>query len=163
MKDDPASAIPPAKPSTSFEDLFRTHYLPMVRLAHLLTGSNLAAEDLVQDAFVRVQRAWAQVVEPVPYLRAAVVNACRSWHRQRRREAARLMLASREQMDLSPPTIELLDALQPLPWGQRTALVLRFYGDLSERQIAEAMRCRPGTVKSHLHRGLAALRKAIEP
>jgi DNA-directed RNA polymerase specialized sigma24 family protein len=61
----------------------------MVRLAHLLTGSDLVAEDLVQDAFVRVDRAWARIDDPVPYLRASVVNACHSWHRQRSREANR--------------------------------------------------------------------------
>jgi RNA polymerase sigma-70 factor (sigma-E family) len=146
----------------TLEQLFVERYAAMVRLAHLLTGSNAAAEDLVQDAFARVQQAWGRIDDPVPYLRATVVNACRSWHRSRRREARRLraVAAGEDAVDLGAR--ELLDAVDRLPSGQRTALVLRFYEGLSEAQIAQAMGCRPGTVKSHVHRGLAALREVIE-
>jgi RNA polymerase sigma factor (sigma-70 family) len=61
-----------------------------------------------------------------------------------------------------PEARELLDAVEQLPYGQRAALVLRYYGGLSEAEIAEAMGCRPGTVKSHHHRGLERLRRVIE-
>jgi RNA polymerase sigma-70 factor (sigma-E family) len=146
----------------TLEQLFVERYAAMVRLAHLLTSSNAVAEDLVQDAFARLQRAWDRIDDPVPYLRTSVVNACRSWHRSRRREQRRLraVAPAEEQVDLGAR--ELLDAVDRLPLGQRTALVLRFYEGLSEAQIAQAMGCRPGTVKSHVHRGLAALREVIE-
>jgi RNA polymerase sigma-70 factor (sigma-E family) len=148
-------------PDQAFDDLFRHQYAAMVRLAHLLTRSNLAAEDLVQDAFVRVRAAWARVEDPVPYLRRSVVNACRSWHRKRTRDAARDLAAATPEATLPPDTVEVLEIIRRLPWGQRTALVLRYYEDLSEAEIAAAMGCRPGTVKSHLHRGRAAIRKEI--
>ena len=146
----------------TLEQLFIDRYAAMVRLAQLLTGSNLAAEDLVQDSFARMQRMWGRVDDPVPYLRAAVVNACRSWHRSRRREGRRLRAAAPTEDQVALGARELLDAVDRLPHGQRTALVLRFYEGLSEAQIAKAMGCRPGTVKSHVHRGLAALRGVIE-
>ncbi len=148
-------------PDQAFDELFRHQYAAMVRLAHLLTRSNLAAEDLVQDAFVRVRAAWARVEDPVPYLRRSVVNACRSWHRKRTRDAARDLAAATPEATLPPDTVEVLEIIRRLPWGQRTALVLRYYEDLSEAEIAAAMGCRPGTVKSHLHRGRAAIRKEI--
>ena len=65
-------------------DLYRREYAPMVRLAHLITGSNEAAEDLVQDSFVRLCRSWDRADEPGAYLRQIVVNRCHSWHRRRR-------------------------------------------------------------------------------
>ncbi len=148
-------------PDQAFDDLFRHQYAAMVRLAHLLTRSNLAAEDLVQDAFVRVRAAWARVEDPIPYLRRSVVNACRSWHRTRAREAARDRSLAVVDAALPSETVEVLDVIRRLPWGQRTALVLRYYEDLSEAEIARAMGCRPGTVKSHLHRGRAAIGKEI--
>src|SRR5688500_14631222 len=64
-------------------DLYRSHYGPMVRLAYLLTSSNEVAEELVQDAFVKVHRSWANATNPPAYLRTAVVNATRSYHRRR--------------------------------------------------------------------------------
>ncbi len=100
--------------------------------------------------------------DPLAYLRATVVNQCRSWHRRRRREAARLGTAANVDTAVSLEAREMLDALARLAWGQRTALVLRYYPDCSEQEIAAAMGCRPGTVKSHLHRGVEALRKVIE-
>jgi RNA polymerase sigma-70 factor (sigma-E family) len=148
--------------AASLEQLFVDRYAAMVRLAHVLTGSNAVAEDLVQDSFARLQRAWGRVDEPAPYLRTSVVNACRSWHRSRRREDRRLRAVAAAEQHVPLGARELLDAVDRLPQGQRTALVLRFYEGLSEAQIAEAMGCRPGTVKSHLHRGLAALREVIE-
>ena len=146
----------------TLEQLFVERYAAMVRLAHLLTGSNALAEDLVQDAFARLQPKWARIDDPVPYLRTAVVNACRSWQRSRGREQRRLRAVSSVDEAIELGARELLDAVDGLPTGQRTALVLRFYEGLSEAQIAQAMGCRPGTVKSHVHRGLAALREVIE-
>jgi RNA polymerase sigma-70 factor (sigma-E family) len=146
----------------TLEQLFVERYAAMVRLAHLLTGSNAVAEDLVQDAFARMQRAWTRVDDPVAYLRTSVVNACRSWHRSHRREQRRLRVVAPVVEDADLGARELLDVLDGLPAGQRTAVVLRYYEGYSEAQIAEAMGCRPGTVKSHLHRALAALREVIE-
>lgn len=140
--------------------LYRREYLPMVRLAHLITGSNEAAEDIVQDSFVRLHGSWDRADHPGAYLRRIVVNGCHSWHRRRRMERERLPRPATEGVE--PEAHELLDALARLNLRQRSALVLRFYADMSEADVAEALGCRPGTVKSLVHRGLRELEGMIE-
>ena len=140
--------------------LYRREYVPMVRLAHLITGSNEAAEDVVQEAFVRMYRNWDRSDRPGAYLRTIVVNGCNSWHRRRRMERERAPRPVAEGVD--PEARELLDALARLGLRQRTALVLRFYADMSEAEVARALGCRPGTVKSLVHRGLRQLEGMIE-
>jgi RNA polymerase sigma-70 factor (sigma-E family) len=140
--------------------LYRREYAAMVRLAHLITGSNEAAEDVVQESFVKMYRNWGRADRPGAYLRTAVVNGCHSWHRRRRIERQRLPRAVPEEVE--PESRELLDALAGLRIRQRTALVLRFYADMSEADIADALGCRPGTVKSLVHRGLRELEGMIE-
>ncbi len=141
-------------------ELYRREYAPMVRLAHLITGSNEAAEDLVQDSFVRLCRGWERADDPGAYLHKIVVNRCHSWHRRRRMERERQPQPVPESVDAE--SRELLDALAHLGVRQRTALVLRFFVDMSEADIADALGCRPGTVKSLVHRGLRQLEEVIE-
>ena len=144
----------------SFVQLYEERFASMVRLAVALTGSDALAEDLVQDAFVRVHARWDRIVTPTAYLRVAVVNACRSAGRRaaRERAAASRELATTDALHAD----ELFDALAQLPYRQRAALVLRFYEGLSQAEIAEALDCREGTVASLLHRGLAQLRRVID-
>jgi len=150
----------PADRAGCIADLYRREYAPMVRLAHLLLGSNEAAEDVVQDSFVRLYRNWDRAEQPGPYLRAVVVNRCHSWRRRRLLERERLPRPAPEAV--GSEACELLDALARLGLRQRTALVLRFYADLSEAEVASALGCRPGTVKSLVHRGLRQLEGMIE-
>lgn len=144
----------------SFVELYEDRFTAMVRLAVALTGSEAGAEDLVQDAFVRVHAHWERVETPTAYLRRTVVNACRSAARRaaRERTARSMELASVELMEAD----ELFDALASLPYRQRAALVLQFYEGLSHREIAEALGCRVGTVASLVHRGLAQLKRVID-
>ena len=142
-----------------FEDFYRAQYPPMLRLAYLLTGSRTAAEDLVQDSFVRVQPRFTSLDAPGAYLRRTVTNACYSWHRRRRREQA---YQAGPAEDAAPEHDELWDALAKLAPRRRAALVLRYYLDLSEAEIAAALGCRRGTVKSLTHRGLADLKDVLE-
>jgi RNA polymerase sigma-70 factor (sigma-E family) len=140
--------------------LYRTRYADMVRLAFLLTGSSAEAEEIVQDAFVRIRKRIDRVDNPSAYLRAAVVNGCRNRYRRtlvERRHAVPTDRASYDRVD------ELRDALAALPARQRAVIVLRFYAGLTEAEIARSLGCRPGTVKSLCHRGLAELRRVIEP
>ena len=132
----------------------------MVRLAVALTGSEAGAEDLVQDAFVRVHAHWERVETPTAYLRRAVVNACRSAARRAARERAgrSLELATIHLLEAD----ELFDALATLPYRQRAALVLHYYEGLPYAEIASVLGCRVGTVASLVHRGLAQLRRVID-
>jgi RNA polymerase sigma factor (sigma-70 family) len=141
------------------EDLYRDRYEPMVRLAALLLGSDALAEEVVQDCFIRVGRKWSHVQHPVAYLRTAVVNACRS---QRRRAALERTHRPDATAASELGADELWDALSQLPYKQRAALVLRFYEDLADDDIATALGCRPATVRSLVHRGLTHLREVIE-
>jgi RNA polymerase sigma-70 factor (sigma-E family) len=156
-----ASVAGPPRPG-SLADLYRERYGAMVRLAYLMVGSTSVAEDLVQDAFARVHRHWDDAEHPKAYLRMAVVNACRSHLRRLALERAYKRHPSVTGDGVQSAPDELFDALAALPARQRAALVLRFYEDLSEADIAVALGCRPGTVKSLVHRGLAELRKVVE-
>jgi RNA polymerase sigma factor (sigma-70 family) len=157
----------------------------MVRLARVLVDSPETAEDLVQDAFVRLHRRWAGVREPHAYLRRCVVNACRSHHRRAWRERGRAeaargtpagpygadRLADRGDAAATVDGVVeearaddaglLAGALTTLPYRQRAALVLRYYADLPDADIAVALGCRPGTVASLVHRGLDRLRGVL--
>lgn len=156
-----SAAPPPPTAPASFAECYAELRPEMLRLATAMTGSPEVAQDLVQDAFVRLHGAWARVNEPRAYLRRAVVNACHSHHRRRRVERRHASLAGPERTG-SLDANELADALDALPHRQRAALVLRFYTDLSDADIAVALRCRPGTVASLIHRGLEQLRRVIE-
>jgi RNA polymerase sigma factor (sigma-70 family) len=143
----------------SFVELYRSQHASMVRLAYLLTGSAALAEEVVQDAFVRIRPHLDQVTGPVGYLRASVVNACRN---QQRRANLERRYASQLRPEVSEDRVdELRDALERLPYRQRAVVVLRYYVGCSEAEIAAQLGCRPGTVKSLGHRALAQLRTVI--
>lgn len=143
----------------AFVDFYRAEYPGMVRLAHALTASADAAEDIVQEAFARVQSR-ADVRNPGGYLRTTVVNLCHDHERRLRRERRALHLFPGDS-SVSLEATEVIDILLQLPYRQRAVLVLRYWGDCSEREIAQALHCRPGTVKTLASRGLARLRKEI--
>lgn len=154
-----------AEPLT-FEQLYRREYEPMLRVAFLLVGSESTAEEVVQDAFVRVHGRFARLERPGGFLRTCVVNACRDRLRRRGRFATRMPLleaAAAQQGSGATDHADLYHSLLRLPHRQRAALVLRFYEGWSDNDIAQTIGVRPGTVKSLVHRGLAALRKEITP
>lgn len=152
-------------------ELYRQHADGAVRLAYLLTGDRALAEDLVQDAFVRLAGRLVHLRDPGAfhaYLRRTVVNLANSHFRHRKveRQYLRRAEAAFEPHAALPDRPveereELWVALQRLSERQRAAIVLRFYEDLSEAQVAEILKCRPGTVKSLVSRGLESLRGEI--
>jgi RNA polymerase sigma-70 factor (sigma-E family) len=148
-------------------ELYRRHAPAAARLAFLLTGDRTLAEDLVQEAFVRLAGRFVDMRNPdafEAYLRRTVVNLTNSHFRRLRVERAYLERQRQAPVDARRPfpdlesRDELWQALQLLNVRQRAAIVLRFYEDLSEREIAEVLECPPGTVKSLISRGMDALR-----
>jgi RNA polymerase sigma-70 factor (sigma-E family) len=145
----------------SFDEVYRRESVPMVRLALLMVGSHEQAEEIVQDAFAQLYERWEGIDRPGAYLRTCVVNGCRRAHR-RRRQDDRFVAGTARPLPADLGADELADALAALSARRRAAVILRYYQDLSEAEIAEALGVRPGTVKSLLHRGLAQLRRAVE-
>jgi RNA polymerase sigma factor (sigma-70 family) len=147
-------------PQASLGELFRSSWGDLVRLATFLTGSVPTAEDLVQDTFLRLEAGPTRPDDPTKYLRTSVVNACRSHHRRRLLERRHHPDAPRSGID-NPS--ELWDILDRLSQRQRAALVLRYYVDLPEDDIAAILGCRPATVRSLVQRGLQKLREELSP
>jgi DNA-directed RNA polymerase specialized sigma24 family protein len=143
----------------TFEAVYRAHYAALMRLAFLLSGSNEVAEDLVHDVFLRAQRR-LPLDHPASYLRAAVVNACRSHHRHF--AVVRRYAPPPAPLVMPGDLIEFRDILLRLPLRQRTALVLRYFCDMGDADIAELLACRPATVRSLVKRGLHNLREALQ-
>jgi RNA polymerase sigma-70 factor (sigma-E family) len=167
-----ASAASAQRDKDRLSELFLLHASHMGRLAYLLTGDRETADDLVQDAFLRLARSFAQLrnVEAFEsYFRRTVVNLAHNHNRRERlersylRHSAALACLGRAEpaVDHVADRISLRDALLRLPPRSRAAIVLRYYEDLSELQVAELMRCRPGTVKSLVSHGMAQLREEI--
>jgi RNA polymerase sigma factor (sigma-70 family) len=145
-----------------FEDVYEQCWTPMVRLAALTTGSVSVAEEIVQDAFVQLYRHRHRIRYLRAWVRKAVINGCRDWIRRRARhpdtdDGDGFVTHDDER------AIVVRDALRLLTPRQRAAVVLRFYADLPEREIAELLGCRPGTVKSTLAQSLAKLAKELQP
>jgi len=144
----------------NLDELYRRCRPGLVRLAHLLTGSATAAEDVVHDAFIGFARSKSQVSDPAAYLRRSVVNLSTNVHRRTRRE--RLHLATVTELVVEPAEVdETWQLVRALPPRQRAVLVLRFYLDLSEAETAQVLGCRPGTVKSTSSRALAKLKEKM--
>jgi RNA polymerase sigma-70 factor (sigma-E family) len=150
----------------------REHYAALVRLASLLVDDMATCEELVQDAFVAVFRRPDRVQSPdkLPaYLRSAVLNGARSALRRRQvRERPALRVVATEPSSPEGSAVAaddhraVLEAVRALPDRQRDVLVLRFWGELSEGEIAEVLGIASGTVKTHAKRGLDALADALE-
>jgi RNA polymerase sigma factor (sigma-70 family) len=149
-----------AKPvlAVTFESLYLSEYRSMVRLAFVLVDGS--AEEVVQDAFAKVYERWASIDEPRAYLRTCVVNGARDVLRRRRVVVWRRPDPVPEAAELAVD--HLLDALAVLTPRRRAAIVLRYYEDLPEAEIAVVLGVRPGTVKSMLHRSLLQLRGVVE-
>lgn len=139
--------------------LYREQRAPMVRFAHMLTGSPAVAEEVVQEAFLNLHQRTEAPDNPAGYLRTSVANLSRSYLRRLRLE--RRPAAGRRDRFEDPEIDETWAAVCRLPFRQRAVLILRFYDDMSEADIARILDCRPGTVKSNLHRGLSRLREQL--
>jgi RNA polymerase sigma-70 factor (sigma-E family) len=155
----------------TLEDLYRQHRMRLVRLAILLVDEPATAEDVVQEAFTGLHRHWAGLRDEAAalgYLRTAVVNGSRSV--LRRRKTARGYVPPHQANARSAESLAMLTtehqsvvaALGQLPPRQREVLVLRYYGGMSEAEIAAATGVSRGTVKSSASRALDVLQRILE-
>jgi RNA polymerase sigma-70 factor (sigma-E family) len=171
---EPANTWTWARPHSSADAvtaLYEAHALGLVRLAVVMTGDRGGAEDIVQDAFLGLYRRWDSLTDlpyPLAYLRASVLNGCRTALRRRSRadRAHHLSEVPSESAEaralLSEEQRAVARAIRGLPDRQREALVLRYYLNLSEADTAEAMRVSRGAVKSATSRALATLGRRLK-
>ena len=148
------------------EELYAEHAAGAGRLAYFLVGDRSQAEDLVQEAFVKVFGRWGNLREPqafAGYLNRTIVNLSHKAHRRRATE--RRYLSAQRPTEAAPPerdpgsVDEMWRLLQTLPHRQRVAIVLRFYEDMTEHQAAATMGCSPSAVGSLVSRALRTLRQ----
>ena len=176
--DSPRSGGGSADASVSREEalplLFRAHGAGLVRLGFFLTSDRGLAEEAVQDAYISLYRNWDSLRDrsaTLPYLRAVVVNRCRSAHRRRARTIRATEPLTPELASLPGADTHALahdearrvaSGVQALPTRQREVVVCRYYLDLTERQTANLLEISVGSVKKHAHRALARLRDDLE-
>jgi RNA polymerase sigma-70 factor (sigma-E family) len=156
-------------------DLFDSMYPSLLGTARLLLDDKAQAEEVVQEAFVRVRLAWWRIRDPERaggYLRTTVANLARTGLRRRALARVRDPQHARAALVTAPAAEDtavvqdehrlVVEALRGLPRRQRECLVLRYYLDLTEAETARALGITPGSVKTHVHRGLAALGLRLE-
>ena len=145
--------------SASFEAFYRRAYGDALRFAWLLTGSRVAAEEVVHDAFARIFPRFDRLAVPDAYLRRSVVNGAHNWQRDERRHRERAGPLAEPLEHEDGMARDVLASALGLPYRQRVVIVARYWGGWSEAEIANALGCRPGTVKSLSSRALDRLRK----
>jgi len=158
-------------PDDGLQAVFDREWAPMLRLATLLLGGDSRrAEEVVQDALLGLHRAWDRLADPeraAGYLRRSVVNGCRSVHRHGTVEQRHLRLLARDEVapgDTEHDSAEhdaVVRVMRTLPVRQREVLVLRYWQDASETDIARTLGISAGAVKTHASRGMAAVRAAL--
>jgi RNA polymerase sigma-70 factor (sigma-E family) len=150
--------------------LYHSHYAVLVRAAALLVGDVATAEDVVQDCFIAMHRAWWRLRDTskaLPYLRRAVINRSRSVLRHRAVAGRHASAPAPERPSAEEDALAVvqrtwvLAALNALPGRQREVVVLRYYADLSEAEIATALGISKGAVKCHTARAKDSLRAAL--
>lgn len=160
-------AISVFRPSSSRLDRlgewFAAEYEPLLRFAYFLTGERAAAEDLVQETFVRVFRADRRIEEAGfrAYARRVMVNLQRSRFRRVRSEHKALASHREPAVVDAEPADHVWRAILALPRQQRACVALRFYEGMTEREIADTLGVTIGTIKKQMHRALTSLREAL--
>jgi RNA polymerase sigma-70 factor (sigma-E family) len=154
----PADDLVTVETADWFDAFYRQQRAGMVRLAFVLVDDREVAEDIVQTAFARVYQRRNRIEMPLPYLRASIYNGCRNYHRW-----ARVRRAHPEIADAAQPAAgdHVIDVVRRLPRRQRVVVTLHFYADMSDPEIAATIGIPVGTVKSTLHRALAAMRREL--
>ncbi len=168
---EPAASEPLPPGEVQLEALYLAHYRQLVGLARLVLGRNAAAEDIVQEAFIRVYGSRSKIRDPdraASYLRITTINLARSVLR-RQQTALRYApdppaepAGPEEQALTKARNAGVMDALRLLPWRQQQVIMLRYYADLSVLETAQTLQISAGTVKTHGFRALANLAEALQ-
>ena len=153
----------------TFDEWLRTGLPQLLRFATVLCGTPHLAEDVVQDVAIKAQRKWDRIgalEHPDAYVRRMVVNEYLSWRRKWSRYVPRAEIVPDEHVadhaDRTADRSQLLGELAKLPRRQRAVLTLRYYGGLTDAEIAETIGCSAGTVRAHASRALATLRVELD-
>ncbi len=161
----PDTVVTPLPPD--FEVVYRQSYGRMLGLARTVLVDQGAAEEVVQEAFARCYARWDRVEnrdDPLPYIRSAVLNLCRSRFRRKRPNLRPVPDAPSAETEAAAGSrrARIIEALRDLPDRQREVVALRYFGELSTAETAAALGIAPGTVKAHLHRAVNALADELE-
>ena len=156
----------PRTRDAEFKEFFMTESAALARLGTFLTGDPERGADLAQEALVRTYQHWGRIKEedPAPYARRILVNLVRSAHRRKlleKRHPPRPKTIAASRSGDVDEWMRVSEALKAIPPMRRAAVILRFYEDMTEAQIAETLNRPLGTIKSDIHRGLAALRPLL--
>lgn len=152
---------------SEFDEFYAATWPRLFRVAYAVAGDRQYAEDALQDAYARAHHSWMSVQasrDPYAYVRRIVINAAISDRRRAWRRRERVVEQVAEHAQAAEPGVDrylVWPAVLDLPARQRAVVVLRYYEDLSEAQIAEVLGCRPGTVKSQAAAALATLRHRL--
>jgi RNA polymerase sigma factor (sigma-70 family) len=169
----PGRSVPTARTATDevLEELYRFHGLGLIRFAVTLVGDLPTAEDVVQDAFAGLHRAAHQLSDPakaLPYLRVCVVNGCRSVHRSRRRgfggplQCDLSVWSAESEAMAREDSRQTMQAVARLPRRAREVLAMRYYLDMHDAEIAQALGVSRGTVSSTASRALTRLARELK-
>ena len=174
-RDTPSPEAGPDGAAAAVGALYESSALGLIRMAYVMLGDLASAEDVVQEAFYGLYRRWDRLADPagaLHYVRTSVLNGCRS---ALRRRAVRRGFVQQRTLADEPPAVsaetvmlggeereDVIRALRRLPDRQREVLMLRFYAELPDEQIARVMGIRPGTVRSTAFRALDALGRALK-
>ncbi len=145
----------------TFDDFYLAEYPQQVRRSYLMLNCADLAQDVVADAFAEVFRRWSDLQDPGPYLNKCVVNGCRKAGAKRTKQRSEALSVETPDKPTNFETAEFAELLMGLSHRQRASIVCRYYGRMTEQEIAEILGCQPGTVGSLIHRGLAQLRKEL--
>ena len=145
----------------AFRLLYEAEFDQQVRRAALIVDSVEVAHDVVQTAFAAVWQRWNSLDQPGAYLNRCVSNGCADHYRHRTRTARLLRRLQAPETVINEPD-PLFDVLSQLPFNQRSAIVLRFFGGLGDTEIAAAMDCPVGSVGPWITRALRRLRKELQ-
>jgi RNA polymerase sigma factor (sigma-70 family) len=159
---EPIAESPERLDAVTFDEVFLAHRSQVVHTAYLIVGSLPVAEEIAQEAFMRLLAHFDEVTNPGGFLRTAVVRLCLTWRDRAAMERARLERVEVPRLTGEPEVDMTWDALSKLRPERRAAIVLRFYEDLSYEEIARVMDCRTSTARTRTHRAVADLRKELD-